>query len=1171
MGEGTLLARVPPSQPGASRTRVDRWTLEIDSAIVRLYFIETNLGTSVERGFRKRVYGKFKEMFPTSRFSEQNVGDRINNIVRHGKYVLSEDIEKLREEARTQLNWSEVPQEALGPTDEPNPEPENEVSEAVDSKSSKEYYEKLKSEFSESLPKDFADRLEALKGRHPSDRQRLTKIRTSKPVQIAIEVFNQKIFPNVVSDDTTFEALNEIIYCAAATCSAKFGDVRIKKKAALVGKKQNKKSEGPKFILRLKNRIAQFRKDISRVAEFRRGTNTPRLRQLVNSISKRFESHAGHGDENRNLAELEDSLKQRLNVLAGRLHRYENSIKRRTQNAQFVSNERIFYRNLNEGKIDQTVVRPLPSKTQLQEFWGGIWSNPANHNVGAEWIQKERDRHRDIPKMDWEGISPLEVNRVISKAHNWKAPGLDNIHNFWLKNFKSLHVHLARLFNKIIEDPESVPEYFARGHTFMLPKDLSDTENPAKYRPITCLNTLYKLLTGILADRMYAHLHRNGIMAEEQKGCCRGSRGCKEQVIIDSVVVGSSRRLHTAYIDYKKAFDSVPHSWILEIMGIYGISGEIVKFLSQIMVRWETVLLLRLNGSDSVQTEPIRIRRGIYQGDSLSPLLFCLAMNPLSGILNSFRGPKVCRSWAESCRLTHLLYMDDVKLYAISAEDLKDMLVATEGFSRDICMEFGVDKCKISVVGSHAPRRTGDERFVCESGDIIVDMEEEETYKYLGFLQARKLEHKEIKKRLTQQFVSRVTKLVKSKLIGKNLFKAFNTFAIPVLSYSFGVIKWTREELRKLRTSVSRLLTKYCMHHPKSAVERVSLPRRLGGRGLIDITHQHDLQLHKLREFFASKAAASPLHAAVLRADNCHTPLNLTNAAKHRIPLEKREVIASKQGTLIAKSLHGRHQKVLANKNVDKAASNAWLTKAGLFPETEGFMIAIQDEVIATKNYKKHIIKDRNVLNDNCRLCNNATENIQHITSSCIKLAGSDYTKRHNQVAKIVHQKLAKKVGLLKDTVPYYVYDPKTILENDEHTLYWDRTLRTDKTVQHNRPDITFVDKKSKVGYLIDIAVPNNYNLEAKITRKITNYSSLAFEFKRLNRLRRVEVIPLIISVTGVIPKCLHGYLDRIGLPSGLFLEMQKAAVLETCSLVRRFLDLPEEFGNGRVSGRAIP
>ena len=220
---------------------------------------------------------------------------------------------------------------------------------------------------------------------------------------------------------------------------------------------------------------------------------------------------------------------------------------------------------------------------------------------------------------------------------------------------------------------------------------------------------------------------------------------------------------------------------------------------------------------------------------------------------------------------------------------------------------------------------------------------------------------------------------------------------------------------------------------------------------IIDIAHLHDSQVSKLQQFFVSRVEKSLLHKSVLKADASHTPLNLLNTAEHKVLLTKKEVINSKLDAWRAKKIRGRHYHQLASKTVDREASNAWLTRAGLFPETEGFMLAIQDEVMRTKNYKKHILKDRTVLNDKCRLCGQMTENIQYITSGCVKLAGNDYLHRHDQVAKIIHQKLARKVGLIQDTVPYYKYDPSTILANEEHKIYWNRTLHKDKTVSHNR------------------------------------------------------------------------------------------------------------------------
>jgi hypothetical protein len=64
--------------------------------------------------------------------------------------------------------------------------------------------------------------------------------------------------------------------------------------------------------------------------------------------------------------------------------------------------------------------------------------------------------------------------------------------------------------------------------------------------------------------------------------------------------------------------------------------------------------------------------------------------------------------------------------------------------------------------------------------------------------------------------------------------------------------------------------------------------------------------------------------------------------------------------------------------------------------------------------------------------------------------------------------------------MPYYMYIPNTILENEINKLYLDRSLITNKTIHNNRPDIILVDKVSKTEYFIDTAIPNNHNLHAK-------------------------------------------------------------------------------------------
>jgi len=129
-----------------------------------------------------------------------------------------------------------------------------------------------------------------------------------------------------------------------------------------------------------------------------------------------------------------------------------------------------------------------------------------------------------------------------------------------------------------------------------------------------------------------------------------------------------------------------------------------------------------------------------------------------------------------------------------------------------------------------------------------------------------------------------------------------------------------------------------------------------------------------------------------------------------------------------------------------------------LFTETEGFLTAIQDQVTLTRNHKKYILKQP-ATKELCRRCGKESETIQHITAACEQLAPTEYVKRHDGLAKIIHQKLAEAAELIDDKSPYYKYTPASVLENENFKLYWNRSILTDKTIPFNRPDKTFMNK----------------------------------------------------------------------------------------------------------------
>jgi hypothetical protein len=69
------------------------------------------------------------------------------------------------------------------------------------------------------------------------------------------------------------------------------------------------------------------------------------------------------------------------------------------------------------------------------------------------------------------------------------------------------------------------------GVAFLIPKN-GNTENPENYRPVTCLPTIYKLMTSIISRHMQKYVDDENLMSDEQKGCCSRSKGCKDQILI---------------------------------------------------------------------------------------------------------------------------------------------------------------------------------------------------------------------------------------------------------------------------------------------------------------------------------------------------------------------------------------------------------------------------------------------------------------------------------------------------------------------------------------------------------------------------------------------------------------------------------------------------------------
>ena len=137
-----------------------------------------------------------------------------------------------------------------------------------------------------------------------------------------------------------------------------------------------------------------------------------------------------------------------------------------------------------------------------------------------------------------------------------------------------------------------VPTLMVEGRTVLIQKDPDKGNVVGNYRPIACLNLLWKLLTAIISDKLYVHLETQDLLPEERKGCRKVSRGTKDQLLIDKAVIRNCKRrksnLNMAWIDFRKAYDMVPHSWMLKSLDLIGAPRNVIELLKNSMKDWKT-------------------------------------------------------------------------------------------------------------------------------------------------------------------------------------------------------------------------------------------------------------------------------------------------------------------------------------------------------------------------------------------------------------------------------------------------------------------------------------------------------------------------------------------------------------------------------------------------------
>ena len=327
-----------------------------------------------------------------------------------------------------------------------------------------------------------------------------------------------------------------------------------------------------------------------------------------------------------------------------------------------------------DDEFYQDILRKRLEFDQLEEEHQERYSNIQYNNEGLN-----------------DELSFQEVSDAIDKVKNGKA--YLSIPNDALKSYNAKRL-LHQLFNLCFWNGMN-PSAWNYSNIIPIPKPDKDSRDPLQNRCISILCCVAKVYSSILNRRVQSYLEKNNILVDEQNDF-RSSRSCIDHIYVLVTILRNRKEqgkdTFLAFIDFKKAFDTVERNLLFFKLAAIGINGKIYKAIASLYSNPMSRVVL-----EGFETEYFRCPIGVKQGDSLSPTLFSIFVNDLAMDIKD-AGLGINLEFDASGSMTTvslLLYADDIVCLGESEMDLQSILVIVESWCRKWQLEVNLSKTNI--------------------------------------------------------------------------------------------------------------------------------------------------------------------------------------------------------------------------------------------------------------------------------------------------------------------------------------------------------------------------------------------------------------------------------------------------------------------------------------------